>query len=99
MKVHGAVRRGEPIESERVAKMLLKGGPVTAKNASTIRHWLAADDRRGTIPCAVWHPWSDSHAREAVKRFFVVTRWVWPVYLTLTMLPTVTLRFASLKRA
>ncbi|KAK0525365.1 hypothetical protein OC835_005630 [Tilletia horrida] len=43
-------------------------------------------------PCAVVHPWENSHFWSPFDRFLEVTRWILPVYLTLHFVPAMFLR-------
>ncbi|KAI0080505.1 hypothetical protein K474DRAFT_1657632 [Panus rudis PR-1116 ss-1] len=52
---------------------------------------LPSDPDYGTrfVPCAATHPWLDSCLLTQVHRYFVVTKWILPVYAALHFIPMI----------
>ncbi|PWN52354.1 hypothetical protein IE53DRAFT_4089 [Violaceomyces palustris] len=71
---------------------------IHAKNVRDMIEW-SERVRKGepgkVIPCSIVHPWEASHFWSPIDRFFEVTRWILPVYLTLHFVPAMFLRPGS----
>ncbi|KAK0556551.1 hypothetical protein OC846_001121 [Tilletia horrida] len=68
---------------------------ITSKNVQLIidfRDRLRSGKKEYYPPCAVVHPWENSHFWSPIDRFVEVTRWILPVYLTLHFVPAMFLR-------
>ncbi|EPQ31596.1 uncharacterized protein PFL1_00929 [Pseudozyma flocculosa PF-1] len=71
---------------------------IHGKNVKKIVEWMERakkGDVGHVIDCALVHPWEASHLWSPVDRFFEVTRWILPVYLTLHFVPAMFLRPGS----
>ncbi|KAE8225213.1 hypothetical protein CF319_g1996 [Tilletia indica] len=68
---------------------------ITGKNVKALidfRDRLRSGHKEYDPPCAVVHPWENSHFWSPLDRFIEVTRWILPVYLTLHFVPAMFLR-------
>ncbi|KAN0061441.1 hypothetical protein ACQY0O_006288 [Thecaphora frezii] len=71
---------------------------IHGKNVAKIVAWMERakkGDFGEVVDCALLHPWETSHLWSPVDRFFEVTRWILPVYLTLYFVPAMFLRPSS----
>ncbi|SPO21849.1 uncharacterized protein UTRI_01342_B [Ustilago trichophora] len=84
-----------PLRYPDVAPNALNRRGIKGKNVRKIVEWMDRT-RKGecgeVVDCALVHPWETSHWRSPIDRFFEVTRWILPVYLTLHFVPAVFLR-------
>ncbi|CAD6930523.1 unnamed protein product [Tilletia controversa] len=68
---------------------------ISGKNVKAMiefRDRLRSGLKEARPPCAVVHPWENSHFWSPIDRFIEVTRWILPVYLTLHFVPAMFLR-------
>jgi len=65
---------------------------LNVKRIIEFRDRLRSGQKEYHPPCAVVHPWENSHFWSPVDRFVEVVRWILPVYLTLHFVPAMFLR-------
>jgi hypothetical protein len=74
---------------------------ITGENVKKIVEWMKGQDngqKENHVPCAVVHPWENSHLWGPLDRFVEVTRWILPVYTTLHFVPAVFLRMRAFRK-
>ncbi|SNX82414.1 uncharacterized protein MEPE_01120 [Melanopsichium pennsylvanicum] len=84
-----------PLRYPDVAPNALNRRGIKGKNVRKIVEWMdraRKGDPGSVVDCALVHPWEASHWRSPFHRFFEVTRWILPVYLTLHFVPAIFLR-------